>query len=110
MTIDFKKIDEQHIEHFKDGEGVVSMRSFSDGKCKIMRITLVAGASIGQHTHVENCEIVRVLEGNLTAYCDGNRELLHAGDVHYCPQGHSHRLCNETQCNVVFLGIVPELR
>ena len=39
--------------------------------------------------------------------CD-TEEILRPGDCHYCPQGHSHSFINESDADLIFLGVVPE--
>ena len=88
MVIDFNDLDEQTIEGFKGGKGTYVTRNFADDKCKIMLSTLKPGASTGLHTHVDNCEVVYVLEGTLTCHDDGEAKQVQAGQVHYfvgCP-------------------------
>ena len=76
MIVDFSKIDAQLIEGFKGGSGELVMRSFDDGNCKIMLSTLRAGARAGKHVHDDSCEVILVLEGELTFFEDGIEETL----------------------------------
>jgi len=108
MIIDFDKLDENLIEGFKGGKGILRMRSFFDGKCRIMRQVLSPGVSSGLHTHENNCEIIFVLKGELTVYYDETVETLVAGQVHYCPAGHSHYMENRTNGEVECFAIVAD--
>ena len=40
---------------------------------------------------------------------DGTEEKLEAGDCHYCENGHSHSLVNDTTEDLVFFAVIPEL-
>ena len=100
MIIDFEKTEEKVVENFKGGNGTLIMRAADDGKVKIMRNTLTAGSSIGMHTH----------EGEITFVCDGTEETVHAGEVHYCPCGHTHSAENRTAEDAEFFAIVPEMK
>ncbi len=108
MVIDFNDLDEQTIEGFKGGKGTLVTRNYADDKCKIMLSTLKPGASTGLHTHVDNCEVVYVLEGTLTCHDDGEAKQVQAGQVHYCPMGHQHYMENLTSSDVRYFAIVPE--
>ena len=108
MVIDFDKITMQTINGFKGGQGVLDMAGFGDDKVKIMRNVLKPQASAGRHLHSSNSEIIYVLQGELTITCDGEREIVRAGQLHYCPMGHQHSYTNLSTEDVVFLGIVPE--
>ena len=39
---------------------------------------------------------------------DGNVETVTAGQVHYCPEGHSHFMENNSDVDLRYLAIVPE--
>ena len=60
------------------------------------------------HTHKTNSEVIYVLSGTGKMLMDDTVEILSAGDCHYCPQGHSHSFINESEEDLVFLGVVPE--
>lgn len=108
MIIDFEKINEESVMNFKGGNGELLTRNYIDGKCKIMKSCLRPGASSGLHTHEGNCEIVYVISGTATFYYDGVKETANAGEVHYCPEGHSHYMENNTDTDLIYLAIVPE--
>lgn len=107
--IDFYQIDEVTIPHMKGGEGYAKARAFVDKDVRIQRSILDPGCSIGLHTHEGSLEVVYVLEGELTCYLNGQKEIARAGEVHYCPQGSAHRMINETDSPVVCLCIVPNI-
>lgn len=108
MVIDFEKIQEAHIVDFKGGKGKLDTRNFVDGKVKVMYSTLRPGATTGLHTHVGNCEVVFVISGVATFHYDDTVEEVRVGQVHYCPEGHSHYMENLTDHDLVYLAIVPE--
>lgn len=108
MTIDFNHLEEVKIDGFKGGKGELCMRSFADEKCRIMHGVLRPGASSGLHCHSENSEILYVLSGIATFYCDGEQKIVCQGQVHYCPMGHSHYMENNETEDLVYLAIVPE--
>jgi quercetin dioxygenase-like cupin family protein len=106
MIIDFKNLPEMVNKNFNGGEKEVSFRAYADDKNRIMYGTLVPGASIGLHTHTEGSEIVYVLQGEATAYCDGKEEKLLPGTAHYCPKGHSHTVINNSKADMIFFSVV----
>ena len=108
MLIDFSDIEEKPLEHFKGGEGTFFARMFTDPKVKIMRGRLEHGASIGLHTHEGNSEIIYILEGAGKVEYDGGVETLAAGDCHYCPEHHTHRLINDSSEDLNFFAVVPQ--
>jgi quercetin dioxygenase-like cupin family protein len=108
MVIDFDRIKEDCIAGFKGGHGELITRNYVDSKCKIMMSRLRPGASSGLHRHEGNCEIVYIISGTATFYYDGEAETVAEGQVHYCPEGHSHYMENNTDKELCYLAIVPE--
>lgn len=108
MVIDFDNIKEDCIQGFKGGRGELLTRNYVDGKCKIMMSCLRPGASSGLHEHEGNSEIVYIISGTATFNFDGITETVGQGQVHYCPEGHSHYMENNTDTDLHYLAIVPE--
>ena len=109
MVIDFDNIIEEHCIGFKGGHGELISRNFIDDKCKIMMSKLRPGASSGLHQHSGNCEIVYIISGVATFHYDGHVETAVAGQVHYCPDGHEHYMENNTDNDLCYLAIVPQM-
>jgi len=107
MTIDFKGMEATQILNFKGGEKYIDAKMFWDGTNRILHGTLVPGASIGEHTHDTNSEILYVLEGEGTIIDDGVASPITAGQCTYCPKGHSHSLVNTGSQDLVFFAAVP---
>lgn len=107
MIIDFNSITEETIKNFKGGEGELLTKNFTDSNNRIMLTRLKPGVSSGYHRHEENWEIIYILKGEVTFKYDGNKEILKAGQVHYCPKNHSHSMKNETNEEAEYLAIVP---
>ena len=107
MIIDFEKIKETHIDNFKGGEKYIAAKMFVDNNNKIMFGYIIPGASIGLHTHIESSEIVYILKGKATIIYDNCEEIVTQGQIHYCPEGHSHALFNKSNENIEYLAIVP---
>lgn len=108
MIIHFDEIPEQSIPNFKGGEKEFHTHMFTDDSCKIMRASLEPGATIGYHTHDTNSEIIFMLKGTGVVLYEDSREVLQAGNCHYCPKGHSHSLRNESSETIEFYAVVPE--
>lgn len=106
MIIEFDQMDTTTLEHFYGGKKSVNAQMLVDEKNKIMRGRLEAGASIGLHTHEQNCEIIYILEGEGKVLCDGAYERVCSGLCHYCPKGHSHSLINDSDADLTFFAVV----
>lgn len=109
MIIDFEKTEQKIFPNFNGGEKEFKSLMYNDSGIKIMKGTLVKGASIGMHTHKTNSEIIYVLSGKGKMHYDDTVEILSAGMSHYCPKGHSHSFLNENDEDLVFFALVPEL-
>jgi Mannose-6-phosphate isomerase len=94
MTIDFNTMETAIIPNFKGGEKELCAQMFWDGANRIMHGVLKPGASIGEHRHETNSEILFVLSGNGTIIDDGVPSPISKGMCTYCPKGHSHSLVN----------------
>lgn len=110
MLIDFNNMEEKAIPNFKGGEKQYDVKMFDHEANKIMHGRLVPGASIGYHTHVDNCEIIYILSGHGT--CIGDKEKgeeaipVNPGEAHYCPKGFSHSLVNTGDEDLIFFAVV----
>ena len=96
MNIDFSIIEEVSIPNFKGGEKFYSARRFEDGLNRITKGRLVPGASIGLHKHEDSSEVMFFTGGCGHVVFDGEKIPVRAGDVHYCPKGHTHTLVNDS--------------
>lgn len=109
MIIDFNSIQEETIKNFKGGEGEILTRYFADKDNKIMLSVLKPGASSGYHKHKGNCEAIYIIKGEVTFTFDGKKEIAKAGQTHYCPDGSSHSMKNETNEDAIYFAIVPNI-
>ncbi len=108
MIIDFDKIEEQRLAHFKGGEQETAARMYYDGANRIMKGCLAPGASIGLHTHDTSSEVIFITRGQGAVLYDGERHAVREGLCHYCPKGHSHSLINDSAADLEFLAVVPQ--
>ncbi len=110
MTLDYPSLPFEDLPHFKGGEKKLRAQIFWDGKVKILHGILEPGASIGEHLHETNAEVIFVRHGKGTIIDDGEKSPICAGQCTYCPQGHSHSLVNTGQEDLEFYATIPELK
>ena len=108
MNIDFDKTELSVIPNFKGGEKELRARTVFDGTNRIMKATLIPGASIGMHTHEDSCEVIFITSGRGSVIMDGEKSPVHAGLCHYCPKGHTHSLINDSDADLDFIAVVPK--
>ncbi len=109
MILDFSKMEVTVLKNFKGGAKEMFVKMFADDKNKIMLSVLKPGASIGYHKHENNCEIIFMIKGNAMVNYDNETLRLNNGQAFYCPMGHSHDLVNDTEDEIMFFAVVPEL-
>lgn len=108
MILDFDKIEESIIPNFKGGEKAFLTHMYTDDKNKILLGKLIPGATVGEHVHEGNSEIIYFLQGKGKVLDDGVCVEVEAGMCHYCPMGHSHSVMNDSDADLVFFAVVPE--
>lgn len=108
MNIDFTQMTFDSFPAFKGGEKELLAKMSFDGKNRIMRARLVPGASIGMHRHEGNCEMIYILSGSGSVIFDGEKSPVCQGMCHYCPEGHTHSLVNDSDLDLDFFAVVPE--
>lgn len=94
------------LQNFKGGDGYVLMKMAKAGDNKIMLATLPKGASVGYHAHEADMEVICVQQGTATIMLDSTELTYTAGQVHYCPKGHSHSISNHADEDLIIYNIV----
>ena len=102
--------------NMRGGEGTVAITPIADGeqqlpaKCRLFgTITIPAGASIGVHEHVGECEMFYILQGDPVIIDDGEEYTAHPGDCILTHSGHSHGVKNPgTEPVVMVANIVKD--
>lgn len=107
MVIDFNTMEDAAFPNFKGGEKELQAKMFWDGTNRIMKGMLIPGASIGEHLHDTNSEILFVIKGEGTVMDDGTAHPVREGQCIYCPKGHSHSLINTGNEDLIFYAAVP---
>ena len=108
MIIRFDEMEEVELKAFKGGMYALNAKMYTDARNKILRGRLIPGASVGTHRHEDSAEIIFILAGQAKAVCDGQEELLFAGDCHYCPKNSEHFLINVGEGDLLFYAVVPQ--
>lgn len=111
MKFEPAKMETTILPNFKGGNKKLVTKQYEDKNVKIlMNSVLEPGASIGLHTHQGSLEVIYIISGTGTAICEGETENLYTGDVHYCPDGATHTLVNTGRDDLIFIGIIPQLK
>lgn len=108
MIIDMKNGKKEIFPNFKGGEKEMEATMFFDGTNRILHAVLKPGASIGYHKHEGNAEMIYILSGRAKYLMDDGVEYMEAGQCHYCAEGHSHSMINDSDADVEFFAVVPK--
>ena len=108
MKISFDSMDPVILANFYGGEKQFVAKMHRDENNKILKGTLIPGASIGYHCHADSSEIIFVLSGEGIVNDNGEEMTLRAGDCHYCARGEHHSLRNEGTQDLIFYAVVPQ--
>ncbi len=108
MILDYGIIPYECLPSFKGGEKEYYVKRHVDDSVNIMRGHLEPGASIGEHTHTDNCETIYILSGTGSVIIDGEEEQLTPGMAHYCPTGSTHTLRNHGTAPLDFFAVVSK--
>ena len=108
MRINFNELPLQHLAHFNGGEKELQANIFQDDSNKILRATLIPGASVGLHCHATSSETIFFTSGRGIMITDGIEEPVAAGECQYCKKGQSHTLINNGDVDLCFFAVVPQ--
>ena len=108
MKIVFDEMEEKVLPNFQGGENTFYAHMYVDEHNKILKGRLPKGATIGLHRHVPTSETIFILSGEGKAVCEGQEEMLRAGDCHHCPKGAQHTLRNDNDEDLIFYAVVPK--
>ena len=81
-----------------DGQGRIHVVELIDKKQRepgfshVCDMFVEPGASVGEHTHVDDEEIYYILDGEGEMILDGVPQAVRAGDLVYTKKGHRHSL------------------
>lgn len=99
-------------EGLRGGAGTAKLAHLFDkdellGKCEMCAIVeLEQGASVGEHSHIADAELVYVLEGEVTTTQNGTKKVLKPGDASFIGGGNTHSTVNLTDRPTKVLAVV----
>ena len=106
MIIKYEDKENQVVEGMRGGVGHALIKRFDDESKMIAQITLPPNASIGLHQHLNDEEIIYIIEGHGVCISGGNELAIAKGFVNYVKRGESHSIINNTEQDLVLLAII----
>lgn len=107
-----KEILAEEKEHFKGGEGKVTIQRILNkdqlnDKCGIFaKVTIQKDSSIGYHVHEGNSETYYIISGKALVDDNGVEKILEIGDMIFTPSGSGHTIKNIGEKDLVFMALV----
>lgn len=108
MLINFNEQQDRKVPRMNGGTGEISAKMFVDEHGKIISCRIHEGGSIGMHSHPTSDDINYIISGTGKAICDGEEELLIAGNCHVCKKGSEHSIINTGNEDLVLVTVVVE--
>lgn len=108
MVIDFNKMKEIKSPGMNHGAGEMSAKMSMDEYGKVILCHIHPNGSIGLHKHETSDDINYIISGTGKAFCDGEEEVLNAGNCHICRKGSEHSIINMGGEDLVLLTVVVE--
>lgn len=96
------------IAHFRDGDGEIDIQKFVDDRKLIAKLTLPSQASIGFHPHVQDDEVIYVLNGKGLCITDDDTFEIEKGCVQYTAMTHSHSIVNTGDEPLVLFAVISK--
>ena len=111
MLTQFNNIEPVTVKNLRGGMGECTLYKVQDlplAYNMFAKIIIHPHSSIGLHTHETDEEIIYVLEGKGKIIVEGETKELHKGMVNICKQNHAHSCINDTDEDLVIIGIVTK--
>lgn len=111
MLTKFNNIEPVTVNNLRGGEGSCTLYKLQDLPCKynmFAKIVIHPSSSIGLHTHVGDEEIIYCLEGCGKVIVEGEIKELKAGMINVCKENHAHSVINDSEEDLVIIGIVTK--
>ena len=111
MLTKFNNIEPITIENLRGGMGKCTLYKVQDlpnTYNMFAKIIIHPNSSIGLHTHETDEEMIYVLEGKGKVIVEGELKELEAGMVNVCKQHHAHSVINDSDKDLIILGIVTK--
>ena len=89
--------------HGSEIRPLIDRTTSSIERCSLAEEVLPAGASVGQHHHVETEEVYYILEGSGVMTVGDETRVVGPGDAVFIPRGHAHTLTNTGQSPMTLL-------
>lgn len=106
MIIKYNEIEKVIVNNMRGGVGNIFIQRFDDESKMIAQITIPSQSSIGFHEHINDEEIVYIIEGQGKCIAAGKEVEIAKGFVNYVKRGESHSIINDSDQDLILLAII----
>mgnify|MGYP003325038103 FL=1 len=111
MLTKFDNIQPVVVNNLRGGEGSCTLYKLEDLPIQykmFAKIIVHPNSSIGYHAHVGDEEIIYVLEGRGKVIVEEETKELLPGMINVCKENHYHSVINDSNEDLVIIGIVTK--
>ena len=112
MLTKFENIKPVTVNNLRGGEGTCTLYKLEELPVQykmFAKIIIHPASSIGLHYHTGDEEIIYVLEGKGKVIVEGETKELQAGMINVCKENHYHSVINDSDKDLVIIGIVTKV-
>ena len=112
MLTKFENIQPVVVNNLRGGEGSCTLYKLEDLPIQykmFAKIVVHPNSSIGYHAHVGDEEIIYVLEGKGKVIVEEETKELLPGMINVCKENHYHSVINDSNEDLVIIGIVTKV-
>ena len=112
MLTKFESITPVEVNNLRGGMGSCTLYKLEDLPVQykmFAKIVIHPNSSIGYHAHVGDEEIIYVLEGVGKVIVEEETKVLEQGMINVCKENHYHSVINDSDKDLVILGIVTKV-
>lgn len=111
MLTKFDNIQPIIVNNLRGGEGSCTLYKLEDLPVQykmFAKIVIHPNSSIGYHAHIGDEEIIYVLDGCGKVIVEGETKELLPGMINVCKENHYHSVINDSNNDLVIMGIVTK--
>lgn len=102
-------IDKTEIENMRGGNGVITLykvKEKPDNLKLLMKIVIPPKASIGYHEHIDDTEVMYIVDGVATINDNDVTYNVEKDNIHICFKNNKHSVTNNTNKNLIIIACI----
>lgn len=107
--LDLEFIEKTNVENMRGGNGIITLYKAKEKTSNVkilMKAIIPKGASIGYHQHLDDSEIIYILDGVATIIDNDKTFNVEKNNLHICFKNNFHSVINNADEDLVVLAII----